>query len=88
MLNAAELAILGNEATDNAGAPRRGIYASPTNLGVGTDWQDEIFRIAPMYNFQVSARGGTDKSTYSISANYFKQDGIVKNSDFEKGISG
>lgn len=84
MLNAAELAILGNEATDNAGAPRRGIYASPTNLGVGTDWQDEIFRIAPMYNFQISARGGTDNSTYSISANYFKQDGIVKNSDFEK----
>jgi hypothetical protein len=55
MLNAAELAILGNEATDNAGAPRRGIYASPTNLGVGTDWQDEIFRIAPMDNFQISA---------------------------------
>ncbi len=85
MLNAAELAILGNEATDNAGAPRRGIYASPTNLGVGTDWQDEIFRIAPMDNIQISARGGTENSTYAISANYFKQDGIVKNSDFEKG---
>lgn len=85
MLNAAQLAILGNEATDNAGAPRRSIYASPTNLGVGTDWQDEIFRVAPMDNFQVSARGGTDKSNFSISANYFKQDGIVKNSDFEKG---
>lgn len=85
MLNAAQLAILGNEATDNAGAPRRIIYASPTNLGVGTDWQDEIFRIAPMDNFQVSARGGSDNSTYAISANYFKQDGIVKNSDFEKG---
>jgi hypothetical protein len=64
------------------------IYASPTNLGVGTDWQDEIFRIAPMDNFQVSARGGNDKSTYSISGNYFKQDGIVKNSDLRKEISG
>lgn len=85
MLNAAELAILGNEATDNASAPRRGIYASPTNLGEGTDWQDEIFRIAPMDNFQISARGGTENSTYSISANYFKQNGIIKNSDFEKG---
>lgn len=85
MLNAAQLAVLGNEATDNAGAPRRSIYASPTNLGVGTDWQDEIFRVAPMDNIQISARGGTENSTYSISANYFKQEGIVKNSDFEKG---
>ena len=85
MLNAAELAILGNEATDNAGAPRRSIYASPTNLGVGTDWQDEIFRVAAMDNFQISVRGGSEKSSYAISGNYFKQEGIVQNSDFIKG---
>ncbi|HMR57630.1 MAG TPA: TonB-dependent receptor plug domain-containing protein, partial [Cyclobacteriaceae bacterium] len=56
MLNASQLAILGNEATDNAGAPRRLIYASPVNLGVGTDWQDQIFQQAPMNNLQLSAR--------------------------------
>ncbi len=85
MLNAAQLAVLGNEATDNAGAPRRSIYASPVNLGVGTDWQDQIFQIAPMDNLQVSVRGGKDGSTYAISANYFDQEGIIKNSDFTKG---
>lgn len=85
MLNAAQLAILGNEATDNAGAPRRQIYASPVNLGVGTDWQDQIFQIAPMDNVQVSARGGKEGSTYAISANYFDQEGIIKNSGFTKG---
>lgn len=85
MLNAAELAILGNEATDNADAPRRSIYASPINLGVGTDWQDQIFQLAPMDNLQVSVRGGNEKTSYAISANYFKQDGIIKNSDFTKG---
>lgn len=85
MLNAAQLAILGNEAADNAGAARRLIYASPVNLGVGTDWQDEIFRIAPMDNIQVSARGGNDASTYAISGNFFTQDGIIKNSNFTKG---
>jgi len=85
MLNAAQLARLGNEATDNVGAPRRNLYASPTNLGVGTDWQDEIFQIAPMNNIQISARGGNNGSTYSISANYFDQDGIIKNSNFKKG---
>jgi TonB-linked SusC/RagA family outer membrane protein len=85
MLNASQLAILGNEATDNAQAPRRLIYASPTNLGVGTDWQSQIFQIAPMDNLQVSARGGSESSTYAISANYFAQDGIIKNSGFTKG---
>jgi TonB-linked SusC/RagA family outer membrane protein len=85
MLNAAQLAILGNEAADNEDADRRNIYASPTNLGEGTDWQDEIFRTAPMDNFQVSVRGGSENSTFAISANYFKQEGIIENSDFEKG---
>ncbi len=85
MLNARQLAELGNEATDNAGAPRRIIYASPVNLGEGTDWQDEIFRTAPMHNFQISARGGSETTNYSISANYFGQDGIIMNSNYEKG---
>lgn len=85
MLNASQLAILGNEATDNGGAPRRLIYASPTNLGVGTDWQDQIFQLAPMNNVQISARGGSEMTTYSISANYFDQQGIITNSDFTKG---
>jgi TonB-linked SusC/RagA family outer membrane protein len=85
MLNAAELAILGNEAADNADVDRRGIYASPTNLGVGTDWQDEIFQMAPMDNLQVSVRGGSEGTGYAISANYFDQDGIIKNSNFTKG---
>ena len=85
MLNAAQLAVLGNEATDNAGVPRRSIYASPINLGEGTDWQDQIFRSAPMDNIQLSVRGGSENSSYAISANYFSQDGIIKNSDFQKG---
>lgn len=85
MLNAAQLAELGNEAADNEDALRRKIYASPTNLGVGTDWQDQIFHVAPMDNLQVSARGGSGGTGYAISANYFVQDGIIRNSDFRKG---
>ena len=85
MLNARQLAELGNEATDNAGAPRRTIYASPVNLGEGTDWQDQIFRQAPMHNLQISARGGNENTTYSVSANLFQQDGIIINSDYQKG---
>lgn len=85
LLNAAELAILGNEAADNASVSRRSIYASPTNLGVGTDWQDAIFGIAPMTNIQISARGGSEGSTFSISGGFLDQEGILLNSAYERG---
>lgn len=85
MLNASQLAILGNEAADNAGVDRREIYASPVNLGIGTDWQDEIFRVAPMHNVQLSLRGGSENTKYSISTSYLNQEGIIIGSDFEKG---
>lgn len=84
MLNAAQLAELANEAADNAGVDRREIYASPINLGTGTNWQDEIFRLAPMYNAQASVRGGTESTKYAISASYLKQEGIIIGSNFEK----
>lgn len=35
-----------------------------TNLGEGADWQDEIFRMAPVNNLQISAIGGNEKVRY------------------------
>jgi len=85
MLNARQLAELGNEAADNAGVIRRVIYASPNNLGEGTDWQDEIFDSAPISNYQLSVHGRNEGTRYSISGNYFDQQGIILNSGFDKG---
>ena len=42
-----------------------------------TDWQDEIFRNAPMHKLNVSVSGGKDKFKYMFSAGYLNQDGIV-----------
>ncbi len=49
-----------------------------------TDWQDEIFRTAPIQNYQLSALGGNESVKYLISGNYFNQDGIIINSGFER----
>ncbi|WP_372934752.1 SusC/RagA family TonB-linked outer membrane protein, partial [Mariniphaga sediminis] len=49
-----------------------------------TDWQDEIYRIAPIYNFKLSSSGGTSKLRYFTSADYIKQNGIVINTDFDR----
>jgi TonB-linked SusC/RagA family outer membrane protein len=47
------------------------------NTGVNTNWENEIFRTAPIYNLQLSARGGNDKTKFFIAGNYFDQQGIV-----------
>ena len=79
MANASEFAQLYNEFS---GDTKR--YPNPSNLGEGTNWQDVIFDPANMKNVQLSASGGSAKSTFNISAGYFKQDGILVGSDFEQ----
>ena len=49
-----------------------------------TDWQKLIFRTAPIYNFQLSASGGSRAMQYYISGGYFKQEGIIEKSKYER----
>ena len=57
---------------------------NPALLGNGTDWQEEIFQTAPIMNHQISIKGGTEKTKIYTSINYFDQQGIVINSDFNR----
>ena len=59
-------------------------YQKPDLLGNGTNWQDELFRTASMYNHQISFSGEKDGTRYYTSLNYFDQEGIVLNSDFNR----
>jgi TonB-linked SusC/RagA family outer membrane protein len=78
VLNAAEFAQLENETfKDN-------YYTDPASLGEGINWQKEIFRKAPIHNHQLTISGGNEKTQISISANYFGQQGIIINSDFNR----
>ncbi|MBC6491399.1 TonB-dependent receptor [Flavihumibacter stibioxidans] len=58
--------------------------ADPASLGKGTDWQEEIFRKAPIRNYQLSFSGGNDRTKYYMSAGYLDQDGVVINGDFKR----
>lgn len=49
-----------------------------------TNWQDAIFRHAPMQSHTLSAAGGSDNVQYYISGNYLGQDGIVVNSGYQR----
>ncbi len=50
----------------------------------GTDWMDEIFRPAVIQNYQIGATGGTDKGVYAFSANYYNQQGIMKDTYYKR----
>jgi TonB-linked SusC/RagA family outer membrane protein len=88
MLNAREYAIANTEARIASGlqplSKLSDFNAIETQYGKGTNWLDEIFRNAAMQSVNLTARGGSDKAQYSFSAGYFKQDGIVYNTDFER----
>ncbi|HOY08196.1 MAG TPA: TonB-dependent receptor [Saprospiraceae bacterium] len=77
LMNAREYAILSNEAHVAAGQAPLPEFSNPELLGNGTDWLDAIFGDAPMTSHQLSLTGGGDKSTYTVSGNYFDQEGIV-----------
>lgn len=84
VLNAKEYAAFVNEANTNDGLPAVYTPQQVEAFGEGTDWQDEIFRNAPIANYQLSMSGGDEKTQFAVSAGYFTQKGIVVNSDFNR----
>ncbi|HVW62960.1 MAG TPA: TonB-dependent receptor [Puia sp.] len=50
----------------------------------GTNWQDEIFRTAPGQEHQLTFSGGSDKTSFLVSANYLNQKGVIDNSDYTR----
>lgn len=60
-------------------------YRNPELLpNEGTDWQDVIFRLATVQNYQLSATGGTENIKYMVSLGFFDQEGIVVGSDYQR----
>lgn len=80
--NASQYATLMNIVAANTGATQP--YTNPSQLGKGTDWMDEISRKGLTRDHQISASGGTDNVNYNVSLGYFKQEGIWKDTDYNR----
>tara|TARA_B110000914_G_scaffold64169_1_gene56003 strand:- start:1465 stop:4977 length:3513 start_codon:yes stop_codon:yes gene_type:complete len=52
--------------------------------GTDTDWQDEVFDSRLVQNHNMSISGGSEKSNYYISGNYFDQNGIIEKTNFKR----
>jgi TonB-linked SusC/RagA family outer membrane protein len=59
-------------------------FLDPSILGEGTNWQDEIFRTAPVHSHQLSLTAGGEKLQMAASAGYMSQEGILFGSGFER----
>lgn len=54
------------------------------DLVPNTDWQSLIFHPASIQSHQLSASGATESTQYYVSMGYFKQEGIVDKSSYER----
>ncbi len=60
------------------------MFMNPSSLGKGTDWQGAVFQTAPMESYQLTVSGGSDNTQYLLSGGYFKQEGVVIHTGFER----
>ncbi len=51
-----------------------------------TNWQKQVQRTGVSNNHNVSIFGGSDKTTYSASLNYMKNEGVIKGTDLDRLI--
>jgi TonB-linked SusC/RagA family outer membrane protein len=74
--------------TDGPGALTQDIITAPfaTNTTAVTryDYQDYIFQNASGTDNTLSISGGTDKTKYYFGGSYFMNQGIIKNTDFQR----
>jgi len=84
MLNANQWMNLMNEQAASKGQPP--VYSKDEikNNTIDTDWQNEVFRKAPTFDLGLLVSGGTQKSRYYISGNYFNQEGVILGSDYRR----
>lgn len=59
--------------------------SSQTFAQTNTDWQAAMFRSAAIRQHTISLSGGNEKSRFFASGGYFKQDGIMKGTGYERG---
>ncbi|WP_246560485.1 SusC/RagA family TonB-linked outer membrane protein [Zobellia russellii] len=76
-------ASIGDPSTNPALYQERTYPITLTNKA-GTNWMEELYQPALIQDFVVSVSGGSEKTTYAFSANYFKEDGVLRDNSFNR----
>ncbi len=84
VMNLPQYAAMRKEFHALAGGTTPQEFLDPSILGPGTNWQDELFNNAAMQKHQLSLSGGSANTTYYMSGEYLKQDGVAIGSGFDR----
>jgi TonB-linked SusC/RagA family outer membrane protein len=83
-MNLRQYATQQNALAEVFGNDPRPEFVNPSLLGNGTDWQDEIYKTAILTNHQLSFSGGSESTTYYLSAGFTDQEGTVIGSGYKR----
>ena len=76
-------ALLASQVNPNADAVA--FYSNPESFAeISKDWQDEIYRNALIKSYNLGLNGGSESIRYNISAGAFLNEGIIKESNFDR----
>jgi len=84
VLNAKELLQLQREAMINADEDPDNVGIPGVTDAVDTKWQEEVMRQAIVQQYQLSTRGGSEKTQFYISGSYREEEGVILNNDFKR----
>lgn len=90
LLNASEFLTIRNEAITNSNElrdPRRQLPMYDTAILdtlPDVNWLDQVFRVAPISRYSLSATGGSENGSYYLMGEYFTQDGVFKGQGFDR----
>lgn len=84
VMNLPQYAAYRNELARGGGTASDSSFTDPSVLGMGTNWQDALFRRTLLQKHSMSLSGGSDKTTFFFSGEYFNQDGIAPGSGFSR----
>lgn len=59
-------------------------FGNPDTMGVGTDWYDLVFRTGLTQTYNLSFRGGSDRTSFFASGSYANDEGTVIGSTFQR----
>ena len=59
-------------------------YANPDQFGQGTNWFDVLTRTGSIANHNLTFSGGSDRTQFTVAGGYFRNDGIVRNTYFDR----
>ena len=84
MMNAKEYAEFYNIVGMNDGWGNAFTQEEINNFSTGFDWQDYIFRDAPIQNHHINVSSGTESTRFTISGGLLDERGIIENSGYSR----